>query len=102
MEKYTVKIDDEGSIRWYKKSKLHRLGGPAVEYADGSKAWYQKGNLHRLDGPAVEYVNGYEIWYIDGEEYSQDEFDEITKTETKELIVEEVNSLLKYEVKKVR
>jgi hypothetical protein len=79
MEEYTVKIDDEGSIRWYKKSKLHRLGGYAVERADGIKIWYPKGRLHRLDGPAVEYTDGSKEWHIDGKEYTQDEFDKITK-----------------------
>jgi len=122
MEEYIVTVDEEGTIRWYQNGKYHRLDGPAIEgkynyeawyqdgiyhrldgpaviREDGTKIWYQKGRLHRLDGPAVEYTDGYKTWYIDGKEYNQDEFDEITKTETKGLTVEEVSSLLGYKIK---
>ena len=40
---------------WYKKGKLHREDGPAVELVRGQKEWYKEGKLHRLDGPAVEW-----------------------------------------------
>lgn len=32
------------------------------------------GKLHRLDGPAVEFADGDKYWYIDGQSYDQDEF----------------------------
>jgi hypothetical protein len=99
MEKYTVKIIEEGTIKWYQNDKLHLIGGPAIEYADGSKAWYQEGKRHRLDGPAIERPDGSKEWYINGKEYSQDGFDEFTKTKIKELTVKEICSLLGYEVK---
>jgi len=124
MEEYTVKIDDKGNIQWYQNGKYHRLGGPAVDCVDGYKVWYREGKLHRTDGPAVEDINGYKVWYqddnlhrldgpaienadgsgskewyIDGKEYSQDEFNKITKTETKELTVEQISSLLGYKIK---
>jgi len=79
MEEYIVKINDEGTIRWYQRSKLHRLDGPAVDCVDGYKAWYRKGKLHRVDGPAIEYTNGLECWFINGIEYTKDEFDKVTK-----------------------
>ena len=63
---YTVKIDDEGNKRWYHKKKLHRLDGPAAEYADGGKSWYHDGKLHRTDGPAIEYTDGSKAWHVDG------------------------------------
>jgi len=37
MKEYTVKVDDNGNIEWYKNGKLHREDGPAVEGADGTK-----------------------------------------------------------------
>ena len=30
----------------------------------GTKAWYLNGELHRLDGPAVEFANGDKWWYL--------------------------------------
>jgi hypothetical protein len=63
---YTVKVDDEGNKRWYHNDKLHRLDGPAVEWADGHTEWYRNGKLHRTDGPAIEYTDGSKQWYVDG------------------------------------
>ena len=46
--------------------ELHRVDGPALEYANGDKIWYVNGKRHRLDGPALEYANGDKKWYVDG------------------------------------
>lgn len=51
---------------WYKKGKLHREDGPAVERVDGDKYWYKEDKLHREDGPAVELVRGQKEWYKEG------------------------------------
>lgn len=58
-------IEERGYAKFfYKKGKLHRLDGPAVESVYGNKSWYREGLLHREDGPAVEYFDGYkEYWY---------------------------------------
>ena len=32
--------------------------------------WYFNGKLHRLNGPALEFANGLKVWYIDGLQYS--------------------------------
>jgi len=40
METYTVTVDDCGTIRWCQNDQLHRLDGPAVEWAGGVKSWY--------------------------------------------------------------
>ena len=58
--------DKYGTKRWYQNGELHRLDGPAVEWANGGKRWYQNGKLHRLDGPAVEDVDGDKYWYQNG------------------------------------
>ena len=71
MKTYTVKIDDNGTKRWYSKGKLHREDGPAIERADGSKFWYLNGQLHREDGPAFEWSKGHKEWYINGQRVSE-------------------------------
>lgn len=62
-------VDEAGNVWYYNsKNELHRLDGPAIEWADGTKWWYQHDRWHRLDGPANEWVNGFKRWFIDGEE----------------------------------
>ena len=95
--KYHVVVDENGTRRYYNVAgRLHRLDGPAVEYASGSKAWYQNGKrhredgpageyaggkewfqngvLHREDGPAIEYANGYQEWWLNGNTYIESEY----------------------------
>ena len=57
-------IDEYGTKRWYLNDLLHRIDGPAVEYANGDKEWYLNDKLHRTDGPAVERSNGDKFWYL--------------------------------------
>ena len=37
---------------------------------NGSKFWYLNGKLHRLDGPACEYATGYKAWYKNDQRHS--------------------------------
>ena len=68
-----VRIDDRGNKVWKDQFyQLHRVNGPAIEYANGNKVWYIRGNLHRSDGPAVEWTNGYKAWYINGDLHRED------------------------------
>ena len=60
---YTVKVSDNGDKEWFLNGKLHRIDGPACEYADGTKLWFLDGKLHRIDGPAVEWADGTKHWY---------------------------------------
>jgi hypothetical protein len=82
MQTYHVEVDDNKTVRWYDKpkGKLHRIGGPAVEGADGSKHWYLNGKVHRADGPAVEFSNGDKLWYLHGKLMTEQEFLTATKT----------------------
>jgi hypothetical protein len=57
-------INEYGDKFWYLHGKLHREGGPAVEYTDGTKKWFLHNRLHREDGPAIEYANGTKFWYL--------------------------------------
>ena len=75
MQKYWVTVSDSGTTRWYNDAKMtirHRVGGPAVEYADGDQHWYLNGLLHRIHGPAVEYANGDQHWYLNGLRHRED------------------------------
>ena len=42
-----MEIDQFGTKRYYKNGKLHRLNGPALEFADGYKEWWINGK--RID-----------------------------------------------------
>jgi len=56
-------VNSSGDKQWrLKNGKLHRLDGPAIEWADGTESWFQNGYLHRLDGPAVKYRDGTSVW----------------------------------------
>jgi hypothetical protein len=70
---YNVQIDEDGNVYYYnEKGHLHRLDGPAIEYANGSKEWIIESKHHRLDGPAVEWRNGYKEWYYKGKRHRLD------------------------------
>jgi len=99
MEEYTVKVYDNGHKEWYQNDKLHRLDGPAIEWSDGDKFWYQNGKFHRLDGPAIEGIGGYKSWYIEGEELTEEEFNNRDKVE---VTLEDIAKAMNIDVKKLR
>jgi hypothetical protein len=68
-----------GDKYWYFYGERHRADGPAIELANGSKLWYLNGNYHRVDGPAYELANGEKSWYLNGEKLSEEEFNQRTK-----------------------
>ena len=57
---------------WYLNGELHRVDGPAIEFANGSKYWYLDGKRHRIDGPAVDWANGYKQYCINGERVTKE------------------------------
>ena len=73
MAKYIVEVFKD-KTEWYdfESGELHRLDGPAVEYADGGKFYWINGKRHRLDGPAVEYADGLKRYYVDGKRHRVD------------------------------
>jgi hypothetical protein len=79
--------------KWYKHGTdlLHREDGPACEYANGDKEWYKGGKLHREDGPAIEYADGNKSWYLEGKKYSESDFLSLTKVESCEGKVVEID-----------
>jgi len=102
MKTYTVKIDKNGTKRWYFNGKLHRENGPAVEWSNGDREdWYLNGKLHREDGPAVEYADGHKRWFINNEELTESQFNQrINKNLTPSVKVIEIDGV-KYELKKL-
>ena len=61
-----------GDKRWFKEGKLHREGGPAIEFVDGEKRWFKEGKLHREDGPAIEWADGYKEFWLKDVSYSSE------------------------------
>ena len=85
---YTVTVTEDLTQWRNAQGQLHRLDGPAVEWADGTKIWYQNDQPHRLDGPAVEWANGTKAWYLNRIEMTEEEF--LAKTQPKELTLDEI------------
>ncbi len=67
-------IDDNGTIRYYQNSSLHRIDGPAILWANGDKEWWQNEKRHRLDGPAILCANGNKAWFQNGQRHRLDGF----------------------------
>ena len=66
-EQPKMTIDEQGTKSWYQHGKLHRIGAPAVEYANGSKHWYLHGKRHREDdAPAIDNISGRKEWWLHG------------------------------------
>ncbi len=76
-------VGELGNKRWYLNGKLHREGGPAIEYTDGLTIWYLNGLIHRETGPAIEGIDDTRAWwYLNGEKIncaSNEEFLKLVK-----------------------
>ena len=48
-------------------------------FPHGYKSWHLNHKYHRTDGPAVTSADGIEYWYLNGREYSEEEYAELTK-----------------------
>lgn len=123
MKRYTVTVDEHGTIYWYKErtdifhcehgpaiiwddgsqgwfieGQLHREDGPAIVIADGPKYYYMNGQRHREDGPAIVYPCGAQYWYLKGREVTEQEFnDRVNPVE--ELTVAQIEELLGKRIK---
>lgn len=67
-----------GYKEWWLDGELHRIDGPAVE-SGPYQEWWTKGIRNRLDGPAVIWTDGTQFWYIDGEEFTEEEYNKKLK-----------------------
>jgi hypothetical protein len=105
MEEYVVRVYEDRTEwlqEWRQNDKLHRTGGPAIEWANGNKFWYQNDKLHRTDGPAIELADGTKEYFIEDEEYTEEEFLKKTQSKVEELTVAEISKRLGCEVKIVK
>ena len=58
---------------------LEQTGEPVMtQGANGTKRWRLNDKLHRVDGPAIEYADGNKYWYLNDKEYTEMEFWEHT------------------------
>jgi len=67
-------VAPNGTREWRENGKRHRVGAPAVEWADGTREWWLNGKPHRSDGPAVEWVDGEKEWWLNGVRLTEQEF----------------------------
>lgn len=65
MERYTI-IEDHDAAYYYQNGVPHRVGGPAVVYANGQREWWCRGQRHRVGGPAVIFPDGTQEWWVEG------------------------------------
>ena len=73
--KYRIEVDKWGTRHYCNSAnQLHRISGPAIEWASGRKEWWQNDLRHREDGPAVVCSDGSEGWFLRGVAYSKCEF----------------------------
>ena len=56
---------------WARLTSVEVNGGPllngCVVDLDGDKWWHVNDKLHRVDGPAIEYANGDTVWWLKDE-----------------------------------
>lgn len=70
---YTVRVYPNGTRKWWFEGKLHREGGPAIEWSDGVKEWWFKGKRHREGGPAVVYPDNIKKWFLHGVQVTEED-----------------------------
>ena len=70
-----------------------------VKVSEYKTEWRLDGKLHRVDGPAIEWANGNKSWYLNGRRVSEEEVN--AKTQIKELTVTQLEEMLGYKIKVV-
>jgi hypothetical protein len=79
---------------WF-DTKIDGEPGELALYADGTRAWFQDGKLHRIEGPAIEYAQDFrnprkiinKSWYICGVPCTEKEHKKLTKGSNTELLL---------------
>ncbi len=64
-----------GYKEWRLDGELHRDDGPAIEHPLYTW-WWLNGRPHRAEGPAMEWNNGSKHWFLDGQEMSEEQWNE--------------------------
>ena len=63
----TIITKSNGDIHYFLDNLPHRIGKPAILYADGGKEWWIHGYRHRDLLHAVELADGTRMWYNNGQ-----------------------------------
>ena len=77
--------DEYGNWLWCGKEiagdiwTINKTTKPTYTSLEGYKEWRKDGDFHRTDGPAREWANGEKEWWLDGENVSENEFNQLTK-----------------------
>lgn len=67
-----VRVSENGTLRYYRGSKLHNTAGPAVSTIDGDEEWRQDGKLHNPYGPTVYRRGGRVVgWHRQGKSINE-------------------------------
>jgi hypothetical protein len=71
---------------WWVNGKLHREDGPALDAKNGYGEWRFNGKTHRINGPAVDFKNCRK-WWVNGRQFTEDEFYMYVDQDTGEILV---------------
>lgn len=73
-------ITPSGDECWHQDGQRHRTDGPAIALSSGTNMWYQNNLLHRTDGPAIECADGGKCWLLNGDQLTEEQFNERIKS----------------------
>ena len=63
--------DHGGNPDWKQIYELHRINGPAIQWADGDQDWYKLGKRHRTNGPAVTRIGRKPQYWVNGKQVTE-------------------------------
>jgi len=70
-----IRTNKAGDKTWFENGVVHRVGLPAIVFADGSKDWIEHGDFHNVSGPARTFAkNNGKAWFIRGEQLTEAQF----------------------------
>lgn len=90
-----------GHGEWFRNGLRHNSNGPAITWADGDKWWYKHGQRHREDGPAFEGARGKRLWFLEDKCVSEEEHARLTAP-AQEMTVAQIEAALGHKVKVVK
>ena len=74
---YVQLFDDEDDISYEARKAIPLLN---IDYGDGDIMWFKNGSRHREDGPAVILDDGTKYWVLNGNIFTEEQYNIIIKT----------------------
>lgn len=62
-------ICPDGQLEWWQDGRNHRVGGPAIIFANKTEIWKRHGRKHRDVGPAITRSPDNMEWWQDGKRH---------------------------------